>query len=969
MKKFLSSGLALSVVLALVGCGGGGGSSTPTTTSTTTTTSGTASDGYLSGSTVCFDANGNGACDADEPVTVTNANGSYSLVIAQTVLDGADVNASLLIKDGIDIDSKKVLVGTLRAPHEVGSNVNVTPLSTLATALMQKKGVDAGEAYATVATALGLTEEEVKADPVKLAVDENNTKVIESTMSLHRVVTMMADVGDINPENVYDALTEAIESAAEDTNDTNKSVASIVVRVAEDANSTLPDTVKQAALVAPVIEKTVKEAVENNPDDLASAAVVSDVVVESVQVLVQESIDQNETIDDTIIQSIEDNATTTAASVDVVKVAIKNIFNSYALYDASYNALQITDSQAEVIKNTCSFSSASDVNIDTIIATTYSDTDVATLVDALKKAYRVEQVRIYLTALGFGEADWGDPHLDEYIADVLPNFTPDMSKEDFSAALYATGDAELMSLALKISPPENLANLSDVEKAKELFSSLRTQVNSVSNSSLTGYADTEAVKINDALTSVAVNVELASNYLNGLTEDIMIAMDANQTSVLHPIDASGTRAVSLREISSSDPITWAYDINQTNTDNTETHWTGTISFPDIDLDTFDPSSFVPLNATLNGDLPLDYVPVTTADVEDKQTVSLDATITKTTTGADMVLSASISSNGDSLAITDARASVAYTTDEQTQEPLPTYIKLNKFYVDGTVGNYTLSGKLDVNAYTQNAIMAAAGGIEIETTTTWLGVSAWCNSSDLIVDSTTNNYEITYNGEVYYPSYSDVNSNNSLFVGYEISDGNVTDENVTYGYALSCADTNDTLHRDVYINSWTDNEPNNSGYLPSDITFNGKLSNSVDNSYFEGKVTAKWLDAADANLSADEYNPQLNVSLSGALQMPESPLMKVSITFNNSNGNVIDTTYVYDTLSVTSHNVFDATLENGTIDISSSTGIKSTIKVVNGNIDYDNSTLTTVEGKTLGTFADIQGAPVIRYIDGTFESLP
>lgn len=72
---------ALLGSLALAGCGG---SSSPTadptpTASKVTTITGSVIDGYIEGANVCLDVNVNQICDADEPKTVTDANGSYKL--------------------------------------------------------------------------------------------------------------------------------------------------------------------------------------------------------------------------------------------------------------------------------------------------------------------------------------------------------------------------------------------------------------------------------------------------------------------------------------------------------------------------------------------------------------------------------------------------------------------------------------------------------------------------------------------------------------------------------------------------------------------------------------------------------------------------------------------------------------------------------------------------------------------------
>ena len=978
MNKYLSSGLALSVILALSGCGGGGdsGSTSSTSTTTSTTTSGTASDGYISGGTVCLDMNKNDLCDKKtEPFTLTNADGSYSLTITAVQKAAAQPNAPLLIKGGIDVDTNAPLIGALKAPFSGDTTVNtvLTPLTTLVSAMVEKN-VPVDTAYTKVAAALGIPADKVKADPVQLAKD-GDPEVLAAAMATHRIIQTMAAVDDqTDSDAIYEKLTDAIEQiAAADTN-TTKGIAAVVETAANDANSTLPQSVKEAAKVATVIETQVTSlvttAVENNTS-IEDAALRADAAVETVQTLVITAIENNTTIDDDFVEDVDANATATADAINPIQLAVENVFTAYGMTTIAEDN-NITSTVAS------HFSASSDVTVESIIALsdtlgnpTYIEGDSTS--DGLRHYYRTKLVTQYIESRGY---TFSDPHIPDYIAELKNTdgayaFSESMSVADFATMIYNEGVendiAELMTLALKMSPPADLASLTDVEKAKSLFDSLRTQVNSVANSSLTGYADTESVKINDALENTAMNIEYVTKILDFMNEGISVAMETNQTTISTQLPAD--RGISLSLDTDSNNITWAYDINQSD----GTHWRGTFTYPNEDYENFDPSTFDPLHAVLAGDLPLDEEPVTKDGVEDKQSVNVDASITKTATGADFSLSASIASNGDSIAITDAKASVAYTTitnDDGEKEPMPTYVQLHNLYVNGTMGNYTLDGKLDVNAYTQNSIMAAAGGAEIEIAQSWANLSVTCHNSNIIIntDSDSNQYQITYNGTTYYPIQYDIYTYNAYF-SYEINEGNIDESLIDYSYEATCADENDTVDHYFYFHTWTDNEPNNSGYLPADLTFDGKIANSADNSYFEGKVSAKWLDIADANLSDDEYTPKLQVSMNGKLQMPESPLMSVSIAYDNSDGNVIDTTYVYDTLSVTSHNVLDATLDNGTINITASTGIKATLKLVNDEIDYANSTLTTTDGKTLGTFRDMSGVPTILYIDGTFESLP
>jgi len=104
-------------------------------------------------------------------------------------------------------------------------------------------------------------------------------------------------------------------------------------------------------------------------------------------------------------------------------------------------------------------------------------------------------------------------------------------------------------------------------------------------------------------------------------------------------------------------------------------------------------------------------------------------------------------------------------------------------------------------------------------------------------------------------------------------------------------------------------------------------------------------------------------------MPSRPEMALHIGFENSaTQNTMEATYAYDTTGISVSGVFDSDMKNGDIVVEAATTIRVDIKIVNEEIDYANSSVTK-GGLVLGTVEDRAGVPVIKYIDGTFESLP
>jgi hypothetical protein len=95
-----------------------------------TMTVGLAVDGYLSGSIVFHDANGNGVYDPGEVATTTDSSGGF-------VLNGG--SGPLVLQGGFDLGTNLPFKGVLAAPDGFSS---ITPLTTLAAYVQQESGGD-----------------------------------------------------------------------------------------------------------------------------------------------------------------------------------------------------------------------------------------------------------------------------------------------------------------------------------------------------------------------------------------------------------------------------------------------------------------------------------------------------------------------------------------------------------------------------------------------------------------------------------------------------------------------------------------------------------------------------------------------------------------------------------------------------------------------------------------------------------
>ncbi|MCK9333072.1 MAG: DUF1566 domain-containing protein [Candidatus Cloacimonetes bacterium] len=189
----VKSMLCVLFCLTLVGCG-----DSDTTqkqelepTPTTQSISGYIVDGYIAGASVCIDLNTNDTCDEDEPTTIADEDGLYTL---ETTLTGEGF--TLLAYGGVDTATGKPQTQAYRALISLEANTpvtnNITPLTSIAYALfLQNKAQDLNTSYedakAQLATALEIDPEEIEADPMQSNTLFAATQRIVQTSSLLQI--------------------------------------------------------------------------------------------------------------------------------------------------------------------------------------------------------------------------------------------------------------------------------------------------------------------------------------------------------------------------------------------------------------------------------------------------------------------------------------------------------------------------------------------------------------------------------------------------------------------------------------------------------------------------------------------------------------------------------------------------------------------------------------------------------------
>lgn len=204
---------AACIATLLAACGGSGGAgSTTSALNSATTLRGTAIDGYLQGATVFLDLNRNGVQDAGEPSTTTDLNGRYALDHSSvtTPLAGLPV----VVTGGVDSDTGFAFAGKLTASADkAGQAQVVTPLTTLVDALVaQNIAPDVAAAKSKVAKALGLTVDQLAADPV--AAIASTPAIYAKAVALQRAVLMLASANAQTGEASHESQERVIRALA-----------------------------------------------------------------------------------------------------------------------------------------------------------------------------------------------------------------------------------------------------------------------------------------------------------------------------------------------------------------------------------------------------------------------------------------------------------------------------------------------------------------------------------------------------------------------------------------------------------------------------------------------------------------------------------------------------------------------------------------------------------------------------------
>lgn len=261
-KKKLSMLAAAATTVLLAACGGGGGSGPMASANTI---SGVAVDGYLQGASVFLDMNRNGALDAGEPSTTTDLSGRYTLDYSG--VNGPITGLPVVVTGGVDSDTGFAFSGKLAAPVESARQAQVvTPLTTMVDAMVAHGlASDVASAKQKVATALGLTVDQLSTDPV--AAIASNPGIYTTAVALQRSIQMLASANAVTGESSHESQERVIRALA-----TAIRSQTSAVNVSQLVASVPLSNSNAAQQLATAVTNSVKTGLDSSGQDGAKAA-------------------------------------------------------------------------------------------------------------------------------------------------------------------------------------------------------------------------------------------------------------------------------------------------------------------------------------------------------------------------------------------------------------------------------------------------------------------------------------------------------------------------------------------------------------------------------------------------------------------------------------------------------------------------------------------------------------------------
>ncbi len=560
-----------------------------------------------------------------------------------------------------------------------------------------------------------------------------------------------------------------------------------------------------------------------------------------------------------------------------------------------------------------------------------------------------------------------DPSKDLFT--VINEFAADLSDgvvDNSAALIQQLADANVTNPLTTSGPggytvPTNPASMNDVTTVKALVQAIRTQ-----GTTLEAYGKAETEDIGTALDSVALDVQTVVDYVAGIVDLVTQAREEGNTTSSGQIevtfDGSPVQADINISQSASNPDEWSYTAGN--------NYAGTITMPEIV--TGMENTFTALNASFTGTLPyVENIYSQTPNVQ-TQNVTLDLALTKTAEGADLALTNfTITNNGSKISIDSLTGSIGYAANQVFN-----YVKLDAVTFSAIAGDYNATGTLSVPAYAMNTSLAARGGIS-EEEFTGFELSISCPNDQVSVSTAT----VELNGQTYAPSHTDIHY--EAFYHFDDIPGALNQQDLTAAFRTDASCPSGDQPQTQIRGVWYDTEDmiGNSGHVPAKLAFIGSITNTQTNGELNGTVNVELLNAASLDLTADFNDtnaPELKVDVNGRLAMPQRPETLLNLSYetkanDDAHRHSLTGSYSYSTTLITLTGSMDKAEDNAQLTFTDGSGVTADFilankALLNGNANAATGSLVKKDGKVVATIEERNDAIIIKYLDGSFESI-
>ncbi|WP_457595718.1 hypothetical protein [Hydrogenimonas sp.] len=532
-----------------------------------------------------------------------------------------------------------------------------------------------------------------------------------------------------------------------------------------------------------------------------------------------------------------------------------------------------------------------------------------------------------------------------------------------------------------ITLPENPAPLDDVAAVQNFVKELRTQVNEMGD-----FLENEANNIGDTLSNVAMDIDAVASFVAGMGELIQTAYEENKTAITDNIEVviDGVDLIKPVTLTQTSGNTWTYT---TTIDDAHTY-TGTFTLPPLEEGV--QNTFDTLEADFNGILPVVIYTQDGTKRLGEQTVKLHVKLTRNDNVTSVLIdNGSITSQADVIKLNTLEGTISYSEDENNaSETVFNYVKLDKVELEATMGDYHATGTLSVPSYVQNDHLATTG-------------FALAYYSDVQVAFTCEGniqYEtiyLDYNGEQYsgYQSYYEPGT---LVWGFSEIEGNITEDQVLNGLVNTpiCFDSDNNpieINKSVTISPWTEEEGKltNSAWVPEKVAFVGLIKNNSTITKLDGTINVTLLNAKTIELDdlADITDDQaseakLDVTMAVTLERPNNPKTLLNAHYKTlgeeTKYHILTASMTLNDTSMSLEGYANKNGEDALLTFSAPNNMVAKFIFKNGNLvpgvlgggkdGTDTGSLVTKNGKTTATIEDREGAIIIKYLDGYFETI-